>query len=357
MRIGILSFPGSPSHGASLQMYALYQTLVNCGVEAEIINYIPDKVNHKNKKSIRDEIIGNIADVFLKSSSKAFLAFEKQMKKNPAIPINTTKELVEVTRNMDRIIVGSDQVWNPIVTGNDMNYYLEFCQNDDQKASYAPSFGVDNVNEADRERITKLLSCIKYLCVRESRGQEIVKELTGRDVPVVVDPTLLLDGSYWRRVKKTSGAKGKYVFVYTIKPSPKLSKIAHDFADKHGLNYVFIDGGLHGIINKFNPNVHSVSGIGPAEFIDLIDGAEYIFTNSFHGTAFSINLNKNFFVEFSTDSNSRLKNIIETFGMEESIIDCDSFDYTPIKIDYERVNSIINEVRDTSMDYLERIIN
>lgn len=354
MKVGTLTFPGSPSHGASLQMYALYTKLKTLGVDTEIINYVPDSVNHKKltKSGWKDAVAG----IFLKNSKKAFERFERQISICPRNEIKTTEELKKYTQSHDRIIVGSDQVWNPVVTGNDMNFYLEFCENNQIKASYAPSFGVDQVAQEDKEKIAKLLSEITYLSAREERGKELIYELTGRDVPVVLDPTFLVDAQDWRKIKKPSGAKGDYVFVYTIKPSAKLRKTAQNYADKHGYKLVYISGGLHGVLDKFNPNKHPVFGVGPSEFLDLIDNAKCVFTNSFHGAALSIILNKNFYVEFSSDTNSRLITLIKKFELEDSIIDCDKFDYAIRKIDYQKANHIIKEKRKESLSYLKGIV-
>ena len=292
MKVGILTFPGSPSHGASLQMCALYHVLTEKGHDVEIINYISPEVNHKRNKKItlRSRLVGIVSGFFVKSSKKPFADFEKQIKMFPETSIGTTEEIKEIAKRYDRIIVGSDQVWNPVVTGGDLNFYLKFSDNNAQKASYAPSFGVSEVTGADKDEISKLLSDFKYLCVREKKGAEIIKELTGKDVPVVIDPTLLVEKSVWKeKEKKIKLPKGKYVLFYTIKPSPKLKKFAQDFCDKYNYTLITIGGRLREYIRR---DKHPVSGIGPAEFLGLVDGAEYVITNSFHGTAFSIIFNK-----------------------------------------------------------------
>lgn len=354
MKVGTLTFPGSPSHGASLQMYALYSALKHMGTDVEVINYVSDKVNHRKRppKGWKDIIAG----LFLKDTDSAFKKFESQISFSQRTPVSTTDDLKKHIGNYDRIIVGSDQVWNPVVTGNDMNFYLEFCDDDQKKASYAPSFGVEQVMQDDREQIARLLSKITYLSAREERGQELIFELTGRDVPVVLDPTFLVDREEWRSLKKNSGAKGDYVFVYTIKPSPKLYLTARAFSEKYGYKVVTISGGLHGVLDKFNPKKNTVSGTGPAEFIDLIDNAKYIFTNSFHGTAMSIILNKNFHVEFSSDTNTRLVSLINHFNLHSNIIDCGNFDYALRQINYVEVNRILLEKKKESLAYLEGIV-
>ena len=354
MKVGTLTFPGSPSHGASLQMYALYTALKKMEIDVEVINYISNRVNHR--KSSMDVIKAKIADIFLKNSEAAFERFESQINIYPKTPIKISEDIKALAERYDRIIVGSDQVWNPAVTGNDMNFYLEFCDDSSKKASYAPSFGVERIADADRDRIAELLSDITYLSAREERGREMIYELTGRDVPIVLDPTILVEANEWRTLKKPSGAKGEYVFVYTIKQSPKLIQTAKKFADKHGYKLVYISGGLHGVFDKFNPAKSTVSGIGPAEFLSLVDNAKYVFTNSFHGSVFSIIFNKNFFVEFSSDTNSRLKTLIQKFELEDSIIDCDSFDYEWLQRDYTRVNQMLADKRQESLSYLKEIV-
>lgn len=354
MKIGILTFPGSPSHGASLQMYALYNVLKNMEIDIEVINYIPESVNHKNRppKKIKDKI----ASVFLENSEKAFENFENKIDVYPSKPLTSTKELKKYTQKYDKIIVGSDQVWNPAVTGNDMNFYLEFCDECWKKAAYAPSFGVDEIEENDKAKVAKLLSDIVYLSVREKRGKEIIKELTGREVPVVLDPTFLINKEEWRKVKKTVGVKGKYVFLYTIKASSGLFRVAKEFSERHGYKFVYISGGLRGVVDKLNPKNYSVFGIGPSELLDLIDGSECVFTNSFHGLALSINLNKNFFVELSTDTNSRLVTLVEKLNLKDQIINPEKFEYEFSGIDYQNVNKILDANRRESLIYLKGII-
>ncbi|MBE7038971.1 MAG: polysaccharide pyruvyl transferase family protein [Ruminococcaceae bacterium] len=358
MKIGILTFPNSPSHGASLQMFGLYYTLLKKGHDVEIINYTSPRVIHRRKngkKTLRSRMVGFVSGFFVKSSKKPFEDFEKQIKMFPQTPIGTTDEIKAIASRYDRIIVGSDQVWNPVVTGGDLNFYLKFSDNPMQKASYAPSFGISEVTGNDKDEIAELLADFKYLCVREKRGAEIIKELTGKDVPVVIDPTLLVEKSVWEEKKKNIKLpKGKYVLFYTIKPSPKLKKFAQDFCDKHNYTLITIGGRLREFIRW---DKHPVSGIGPAEFLGLVNGAEYVVTNSFHGTAFSIIFNKNFYVEYSSDTNSRLTNIVDTFKLSNCVVNEDTLQVEPVKVDYENVNRILKKEKDKSLNYLEAVVS
>ncbi len=358
MKIGILTFPGSPSHGAALQMCALYRTLREMGQDVEIINYIPGHVIHKQhkKRSLRRKVMSLFIKVFVKSSAPAFAAFEASLVKYPAEPIGTTEEMQAIAARYDRIIVGSDQVWNPVVTGNDMNYYLAFSRDDAQKASYAPSFGVAQVAEADREQIAALLAAIPHLCVREVQGAQIIKELTGREVPVVLDPTLLVDRPVWQSLTRPVRVpRGGYVLYYTIKPSASLKAFARQFAKKQGLRLVTIGGRLREFVLK--GEVYPVSGIGPGEFLHLINSAAYVITNSFHGTALSIMLQKNFYVEYSSDTNSRLTNIVNTFGLEACVVGEDTLQQALVQVDYAHVESVLCEQRQRSLEYLKKVVS
>ena len=355
MRIGTLTFPNSPSHGAALQMYALWKTLENLDCEVEVINYVTSVVNHQITKnaslSIFKKIKNSAINHIIANSKESFLIFESQVKKYPPESIGLD-EINELADRYDRIIVGSDQVWNPVVTGNDMNFYLKFLSDSSKKATYAPSFGNDDVAEEDKEEIAKLLADIPYLSAREKQGAEIIKRLTGREVPVVLDPTFLLSKSDWKKLEKKPKYKKEYVLFYTIKPSPALRAFAQRLADEQGLILVTIGGRAR---DKFNPKKHSAFGVGPAEFLGLISNAKYVVTNSFHGTAFSVIYRKNFYVEYSTDTNSRLINLIEGLELSECVADSKSAPQ-PIDIDYSKAEILLNKQVEQSMDYLKSVI-
>ena len=356
MKVGTLTFPNSPSHGASLQMYALWKTLEKLGCEAEVINYVTNIVNHQALKtrslSVFKKFKSNIINQIIETPKESFLKFESQIKKYPSKPIGLN-EIDELENRYDRIIVGSDQVWNPVVTGNDMNFYLKFVKDPSVKASYAPSFGNDDVAEEDKAEISKYLADLTYLCARENQGAKIIKDLTGREVPVVLDPTFLLSKNEWQPLEKKPKYKKEYVLFYTVKPSPSLRAFAQKLADEQGLILVTIGGRAR---DKFNPNKHPEFAVGPSEFLGLISNAKYVVTNSFHGTAFSIIYRKNFYVEYSSDTNSRLTNIIDMLGLDMCVANENTDVFNAVNVDYKEAEVILNEKIDYSMDYLKSVI-
>ena len=358
MKIAIMSFPGSPSHGAALQMYALYTTIRRMGHESVILNYMPadlyEQYHKTSQKTIKSTIINIVSNIIIPSSEKAFKEFESSLDKIPKEVLTDFNELSDVTADCDRIVVGSDQVWNMDITYHDYSFFLDFCHDKIKKVAYAPSFGNDDIYENEKERITELLSEFSFLSAREKKGCEIINELTGREVPMVCDPTFLLSKEEWRKIAKKPKYKSPYVLYYTIKSSPELYKKALLFAEERNLKLIKIGGRLREYFNAKNP---SVFGVGPAEFLGLLDNAEYVFTNSFHGTALSIIMHKNFYVEYSSNTNVRLINLIDAVNLRECVVNKaeDSVKNT-VKINYREVDKLLSPLVMESTKYIERFL-
>ena len=353
MKVGILTFPHSPSIGAMLQMGSLYYVIKEMGHDVEIINYVSDKVNHKQKNKLtpRGFAVGLLSRIFVKSAAPSYKAFEAQYNMFPELPSFSEEALNAIEERFDRIIVGSDQVWNPVVTGNDMNFYLSFCNDSAKKASYAASFGYTEIPDKDKNRIAELLNDFSYLGVREKQGGQLVKELTGRDATCVLDPTLLVDSQYLRSMANGNGRKNKYVLFFCIKPSPNLYKRAADYAERYGLELVTVGGRLR---DRFDYSKHPAFGIGPSEFLTLVDSAECVFTNSFHGTAISIALHTDFYVEFSSDTNSRLISLTETLELTDRVV-C-SEELKNVSIDFAKVDDLLEIERRKSFEFLSDVL-
>ena len=353
MKVGILTFPHAPSLGAMLQMGALYHVIEEMGHDVAVINYVSDKVNHKKTRTITPKtvLIEMLSKCFLKSAKPSYQEFEQKLKMYPSQVVSSTEQMSELSEGLDRIIVGSDQVWNPVVTGHDLNFYLEFCSEPEKKASYAASFGYMQADPEYEEKISELLKDFAFLSVREKDGQDIVKSLTGRKAELVLDPTLLVSADYLKGEMEPCHRKKKYVLFFCIKPSVGLREKAEQYADKYGYELVTVGGRIK---ERFDPRKHPEYGVGPKEFLGLINGAQCVFTNSFHGMAISVALHSDFFVEFSSDTNSRLVNLTEMLGMENRVVR----DKTPLeeKIDYTHADEVLQRERKVSMQYLEKVL-
>lgn len=353
MKVGILTFPHAPSLGAMLQMDALYHTIQELGHDVEIINYVSETVNHKQKQKVtaKSMVINILSALFLKSSKPAFQEFENGLRMFPAEASASPEALEAIAVRYDRIIVGSDQVWNHVVTGDDLNFYLAFCKDREKKASYAASFGNVEIKKEKAEQIAELLNEFSYLGVREKQGQKIIKDLIGRDASVVLDPTLLVTQDYLLSQMIPCCRKRKYVLLFCIKPSPKLKARAEVYAKEHGLELVTIGGRMK---DRFNPFRHPQYGVGPREFLGLIRDAQCVFTNSFHGLAISIALQTNFYVEYSTDTNSRLMNLVELLELHDRVAGDQRLQAADI--DYHAVEEKLGIQRQYSLAFLKEIL-
>lgn len=268
-------------------------------------------------------------------------------------------ELYRNCKGYDVYIVGSDQVWNPGTGMNIEPYFLTFAPEGKRKISYASSFGVTSIAPAYKAKFRELLNNLDQISVRESAGVNIVKEVANKHAELVLDPTLLLNKAEWN----TCGSginlnEGKYVLVYEVHPSEKIQQIALDYAHKNDMPVYRV--GVRGIFNWKTKGITNLVDIGPADFVSLFENAAMVFTNSFHGTAFSVNLGKDFYTVLSKTGkkNSRMTSLLSILGLESRIIyqeDNTAIDYS--SYDKERTQELLQAERDKSVRYLEKSIN
>lgn len=360
MRVGILTFPGSVSFGAVLQMDALYTVVNKLGHEAEIINYHNSFMKaekhvikegstssfiSKRKKQIKYLMHHKMYKTFKKFEKANFICYPKKS-------FSSIDVLRETGKRYGAVICGSDQVWNPDITGSDMSYFLDFCDDTTKRISYAPSFGIEEFSDDFSARVEKELNQFHAISVREAPGKVFVDKITGLDVPLVVDPTLLLDSKDWQSVeKKCTPVNGEYILYYTIRSSDTLFKHCKELSQKTGLKILVVGGNFLTKIKNKDKNIVYVPDIGPAQWLFLMRNARYIVTNSFHGTAFSINYKKDFYVEFSSFTNSRLSHIVSTLGFESRVLGAEPLSDI-IPCDYTCSDRVLPELKKSSMDFL-----
>lgn len=364
MRIGILTYHISNNFGAVLQAYALYKAISLLDAEVEVIDYRNQKMQElfdatysfKGKSGI--ELLKHIITLSTKIREKnrfiQFISDNIRLSKERCID---TESLIAKESDYDRILCGSDQIWNMDINGNDANYFLAFCNKSEKKAAYAPSFGKESTDLDRNEKIhfKELLSQFRFLSVREVQGQNIIWDLINIKPPVVLDPTMLLSKDEWRKFIGGNTINFPYILVYTLGES-NIDKFALNLAKNKGIRVLKIRGSLKDVIN---PNFCPVRGIGPGEWIKLFLNATYVCTNSFHGIAFSINFNKPFFAELRlppSKLNSRIENILDLFELRSQLIIDGRNENIDTPIDWEKVNRKLDEEREKSLNYLRSIV-
>ncbi len=345
------------NYGTALQVVALSEVVKQLGYQPDVVNYIPHGTRYSDEKATDWSEAERVID---ESRSERFDGF---IKKN----LSFTKSCVNdvhfeaLSRKYHAFIAGSDQIWSPTVF--DSRYYLDYVADNRKKIGYAPSMGVTEVRNKDIERrMTLLMSQFAQLSAREEAGGQLIKKMTGRRAELVLDPTFLLDYSAWRKIIPIpkSLKKQKYILCYFLGDNKNSWAHAKKIAKEKGLSIKILP-----VFKRDEAYGEFEMAVGPEEFFNIIDSAEIVLTDSFHGVIFSMLCMKEFyaFERFRADDplsqNSRLYNILNFTKQQSRLISYDE----PIRtgysrqIDYNAVNKIIQQKRNDSLEYLRRSLD
>ena len=355
MKACIVTFQSAYNYGAVLQAFAL-QTYLNS-------NYAKTVILDYHNKLIDDSYRApGIADFIKKPKNAVFKEMQailyhgKKSKidkfRNACLSLTKSYDVFDVSEaynEADVFVTGSDQVWNYMIVGRDSTFYLDFAK-DKPKCSYAASFGVSKIPEEYNSFYQENIKKIDYISVREEAGVQIAADFSGKPVCVMPDPTLLIEKRTWEDMIIKPKIKRKYILVYKITKADQLLLYAKKISRITGLPVVFIPNDLKdGIVGQLKTNV------GPLEWLGYIHEAEYIITNSFHGTVFSILFSKKFFVEVSgkvNPSTSRLSSLLKMFGLENRTIDHFTQSMLKEEVDIESVDAVLQLQKDKTRAFL-----
>ena len=365
MKIGIVTFHRAVNYGAVLQAFALCRTLRDMGHECDIIDYRSRFIEEyydsasllkpKNWKRLVSYIISNGN---LNPNKDRYTTFLQNNRMLSLEKYYTHDDLITINDKYDLFIAGSDQVWNYATAGFDKAYFLDFVVNNVKKASYAASFGFSELPKEYNNKYIELLSSFAHISVREESGKRIIESLLpGADVTVDLDPTLLLTSNDWTTVSNSYGEGNKgYILVYMIGENKEILNIAKQFASENNVEVKYISD--RWMTRKGVTNLRKVN---PAEWIYLFKNSDYIITNSFHGTVFSILFRKKFVVLGNADSKkraSRLVNILSELNLTNRM----TYDYKealyelPLDIDYDSVEGLLAVRRNDSLETLKSLV-
>lgn len=357
-KVGILTFHNTRNAGAALQSYALEKILSNQDVTVKVINYQNENINSryaikklseiKQGKELIKYILSNKYVIKRQALFSDFYNKHQNFSR-----VYTAENIQESNIEFDYFVTGSDQVWNFSHTNNDWNYVLDFVRDDKRKASYAASLGIIDFKSEDYLHWKKSLSSFTVLAIREQDGVKAVKELINTsEVNHVLDPTLLLDLNAWNSIIPSNRIiDEKYILIYTMAESPELFAKAENLSRKTGFKLIYLNESW-----KKKAKVSNVREFGPIEFLHYFRDAEYIFTTSFHGVAFSINFNKEFYFDLNKEKynfNSRIESLIDLLELKNRNIAI----YSSERIDWKSVNSLIEIERKSSLDVVKKIVD
>lgn len=357
------------NYGTSLQALAMKMMVEKCGYNPEIVSY---------KSSIskgRDIRISKMVKMFFRTIfrpslfKKTFLTYTNSIGKN--IDAETKEKFHQYTKNYINpffysnsqlkrkakdafaCVCGSAQIWNTEAVYVSPLFYLRYAP-ENNRIAYAPSMGKEYVPNYNKRLLKKYIEEIPYVSVRESQGAKVIKDLCSRDVPVVLDPTLLFSYEDWQRYSNKTSLED-YVLVYFLdEPSQKTIDLINKMYPNKKKVTILYDLEIY---NKLENRVHFVAG--PSEFLDLINRAEFIFTDSFHGLVFSVNFNKKFYIfdrnyGVASPQKSRISSIIDLIGLKDAYIKTDTDEIVDWKYDYEKINVILKDLRESSFEFFNK---
>ena len=387
-KIGLAVVTYKDNFGSALQTYATQYVLNNLGYETGIfdISSVHSDINKKKiryylsrvfQKDERKYLLDNLLSRSRKKTNVSSDKYAENMKIRhhsyeqfnakwlKMLPkVNGWNALTEQSATCDHVVVGSDQLWRPSNIAG-CYFTLEFVPDNVDKIAISTSFGVSELPKSLHKHAKKFLSRMNNISVREDTGKKIVKELTGRDIPVVCDPTMLLDAKQWMGIQDEKPfIDGDYILIYFMGENPQhrefVKKLKAETGYKivgmmHGATYVAADEGLADV-EPYN--------VGPSEFINLIRNAKYMCTDSFHGTVFSILNGTPFFSfrryedtsEFST--NDRLYTLLKWTGLSERMLygNEDVKKSMGLSVDWDCVWKKVTDRRAESMEYLTKAL-
>ena len=369
-----MSKKGLPIHyfnyGNRLQNYAVQEILKSIGYTVETIvntqrssnkntsNKLKNlsKLRNKNVRSILKAIKRRLFLIINKKkisslNSEKYRKFKDFSNKY----INETDFIISdnnipkyINDDYDFFIVGSDQVWNPHYRKGSSIDFLTFAQKE-KRISFSASFGVSQIPDVFKEDYSKWLCDFKAISVRENAGFDIVKNLTGKEAEVLLDPTLLIQKENWINISKESKKKPskRYILTYFLgHKKDTISKKIIEIANRKDLE----------IVNLASIKDDKFYTCDPAEFLDFIKSAEIFFTDSFHGVVFSILFSKPFIVLKRGEMNSRIDTLLNKFDLVDRKWENIRFDEDIFKIDFSHVELILENERQKAINYLQNAL-
>lgn len=358
-----LTFHSAINYGAVLQTIALQRILKNNKINNKVVDYTDKCMNYYNPlnydnlsfKGIIKKRIKNL--IYGKKMLQKYNLFHNFIKSNIDMTskVNNLEEIEKIISNDSILITGSDQVWScDILNGLSDIYSLNFKNTDIKKISYAASIGKERIEEEYKQEFVKKLSDFSYISVREESAKiELDNILLDKNIEVVLDPTMLLTAEEWTdlSIKYKKDFNEKYIVAYTMDENIEYIKIANYLSKITGYKIIYFDMKNLGFKNILENEYVS----NPYEFINIIKNAEYVVTNSFHGTVFSILFNKKMWVIPHKTKGTRMINLLNKLDMSDRIIySLDEFQKIDFnkEIDYTNINKKLEQERNRSIEWL-----
>ena len=361
MKVSIFTFWREENYGAILQATALQDACTKLGAD---VNLIAFDITHERRPLPRRLLSALWLKIrrilgFRKRQQRSQAFRKKWIKSSPLL--KNEEDLLEYLSSREICIVGSDQVWNPqIVPPNSNPFFLENVTS--KKIAYAASFGIQELGNALNDIYSRKIQNFHMISTRERTGLSILKSLGISSAELVLDPTFLLSKKEWEKKSSKRIKKADYILCY-IMPGKKEVREIYEIAQFIS-SFLKIPKIIYLGDREYTRFLYSGARVdaGPSEFLRYFLDATYVVTNSFHGTCFSVNFQKNFFsiIDSSSKSenrNSRIIDLLTLLGLDNRLIRGNP-DFEKLKItagenvDYKKIEKILIDFRKKSLNFL-----
>ena len=352
-----------PNYGSLLQSLASVKIFEDLGYEAQIIDYLPKhetslgRVNALSKKFSTNPIkrvprwILKFPDEFIKMAR--FDKFRKKYLKQTQW-FSSVEQLCEYDFKDSYLCTGSDQIWGYVYGKTiDPTYFLPFAKEDSVCFAYSSSFGRTDFYDEYYPALTGWLEKFKFLTIREQSGVQLIHDNTPYHAENVLDPTLSIPRDFWKEFANVKPRKKPYMIIYHLRHNKKLEKYAKDLAKKNGWELIRITTCIYDFLRPGKTLLLK----DPAEVLSLFKHTQCVVTDSFHATVFSLVFNRQFVDILPPDTHERITDLLKLVGLENrSYITDDemSLDHALEPIDYDRVNAVLDEKREQSIEILKK---
>ncbi|MCR5670856.1 MAG: polysaccharide pyruvyl transferase family protein [Butyrivibrio sp.] len=360
LRLGTVSYniyANFTNYGSALQTWALHQAVKKTGNEPVLVDYCPDILADKdplnpyaNMWDKNDEArrMVELSLPAIRANYDKFDAFyhDEFTRTSKKYTSANFDDILE-NENLDGFVCGSDTIFCPDEFGFDDGYYANYDVMKGQSVSYAASFGDPHFDEDSYKKLDDRLGNFRALGIRENQMIPYIKEHTSVPTKRTIDPTLLLDAKEYAPITGKNGMTKKYLLLYSRRYTPVMEKYAEKIAKENGWEIVDISlratNSERGHIMRYDAGVQ--------EFLSLVQNAEFVVTNSFHGMIFSVQFRRPFVVFSRQQCDNKIEEVLDLFGLSDRLAvskDCD-----PKPIDYDLVHENIDRARKESFDFLK----
>jgi len=364
-KVAIMTWYHYSNFESAFQIVASVIATQKMGYEVDVVRYIPhNKVvtipKPKNIQYYLMELCKRLKNMMQTDKEKK-IVFDDFINRNITLTkeCKISSELFDLNRYYDAFICGSDQIWSPSFFNP--KYFLDYVDNPNKMIAYASSIGLNKTSDQYvKNRMKANIGRFEYLSSREEQSKNLIKEVCGKDVRVVLDPTLLLNAQAWEEMIVQTKHKEPYILCYFLGNNKKNWAHVKRLSQKLNLPLKVIP-----IFSKdYKRGYEVLTGVGPGEFLDLIKNTSFICTDSFYGTIFSMNYEKPFYVyeRFSKKDNnfqnSGVYSILKIMKLESRLVRNKTIDDdNPLKFDYSNTRKILIEKRAESLSYLENALS